>query len=146
MYLETLQPFRKSGSIQNEINNLLNNFFGGPIHSGPRIGGWLPQADITETADKIIITAELPGLNKKDIELDISGNLLTIKGEKKLQEEETDENHYLGERYYGSFHRTFQLPTDVQDEEVEATFSRGILKISISKVKEAIIRKIEIKS
>ena len=110
MYLSNLQPYRKSGSIREEVNNLLHEFFGGPIHSGPLAGEWLPPADITETPDKVLIKAELPGLEVKDIELSILENVLTIRGEKKHQKDEEDENHYLGDRYYGSFHRAFQLP------------------------------------
>lgn len=145
MYLEPLHPYRKPGSIRNEINNLLNEFFGGPIHTGPLAGEWLPPADITETVNKIIIKAELPGLESKDIEIDLNGNILSLRGEKK-HEEEKDGNHYFGERYYGSFHRTFHLPASVKDGEAEATFRRGILTISIPKAKDGVTKKIEIKS
>jgi len=145
MYLEPLHPFRKSGSIRNEINNLLNEFFGGPIHTGPLAGEWLPPADITETADKIIFKAELPGLESKDIEIDLNGNLLTIRGEKK-HEEEKGGNHFIGERYYGSFHRTFDLPSIAKDGVAEATFRRGILTISIPKAKDGVTKRIEIKT
>ena len=144
MYLETLKPYRKPGSIRNEIDNLLHEFFGGPIHTGPLAGEWLPAADITETADKVFVKAELPGIEEKDIDLSICGNLLTIRGEKKHMKEEKDENHYLGDRYYGSFRRTFQLPGDVNQNKAEAKFRRGVLKITIPRVEEAIRKKIEI--
>ena len=144
MYLETLKPYRKPGSIRNEIDNLLHEFFGGPIHTGPLAGEWLPAADITETADKVFVKAELPGIEEKDIDLSICGNLLTIRGEKKHMKEEKDENHYLGDRYYGSFRRTFQLPGDVDQNKAEAKFRRGVLKITIPRVEEAIRKKIEI--
>ena len=145
MYLETLKPYRKPGSIRNEIDNLLHEFFGGPIHTGPLAGEWLPAADITETADKVFVKAELPGIEEKDIDLSICGNLLTIRGEKKHMKEEKDENHYyLGDRYYGSFRRAFQLPGDVDQNKAEAKFRRGVLKITIPRVEEAIRKKIEI--
>jgi len=112
MYLQTLTPYRKPGSIQNEIDNLLHEFFGGPIHTGPLVGEWLPAAEITETQDKVFVKAELPGMDEKEIDLSISGNVLTLRGEKKLVKEDKDENHHLGDRYYGSFRRTFQLPAD----------------------------------
>ncbi len=146
MYLQTLTPYRKPGSIKNEIDNLLHEFFGGPIHTGPLVGEWLPPADITETEDKVIVKAELPGIEEKDIDLSISGNLLTIRGEKKRLKEEKDGDHYLGDRYYGSFRRTFQLPADIDQEQAEATFDKGVLMISVAKVEESKTKKIEIKS
>ena len=144
MYLQTLQPYRKPGSIRNEIDNLLHEFFGGPIHTGPLAGEWLPPADITETEDRVLVKAELPGIEEKDIDLSISGNLLTIRGEKKRLKEEKDGDHYLGDRYYGSFHRIFQLPADIVQEKAEATFDKGVLKISIPKAEESKIKKIAI--
>ena len=83
MYLRTLQPYRKPGSIRNEIDNLLHEFFGGPIHTGPLAEEWLPPADITETEDRVIVKAELPGMEEKDIDISISGNVLTIRGKRK---------------------------------------------------------------
>ena len=146
MYLRTLQPYRKPGSIRNEIDNLLHEFFGGPIHTGPLAEEWLPPADITETEDRVIVKAELPGMEEKDIDISISGNVLTIRGEKKKLTEVKDGDHYLGDRYYGSFHRTFQLPADIVQEKVEATFKKGVLRISISKAEESMIKKIAIKN
>jgi HSP20 family protein len=144
MYLQKIKPYRRPGSIRNEIDNLLHEFFGGPIHTGPLVGEWLPPADITETEDKVFVKAELPGMEEKDINLSICGNLLTIRGEKKHLKEEKDENHYLGDRYYGSFHRTLQLPADIDQEKAEASFTKGVLKISVPKVEEAKRKKIEI--
>ncbi|MGD8975159.1 MAG: Hsp20/alpha crystallin family protein [Desulfobacterales bacterium] len=144
MYLQTLKPYRKPGSIHNEIDNLLHEFFGGPIHTGPLVGEWLPAADITETEDRVFVKAELPGIEEKDIDLSICGNVLTIRGEKKHLKEEKDENHYLGDRYYGSFRRTFQLPADIDPDRAEATYRKGILKISVPRVEEAKRKRIEI--
>jgi HSP20 family protein len=144
MYLSTLKPYRSPGSIRNEIDNLLHEFFGGPIHTGPLAAEWLPPADITETEDRVFIKAELPGIEDKDIELSLSGNMLTIRGEKKHAKEEKGENHYLGDRFYGSFRRTFQLPVDIEPDKTEATFDKGVLKISVPKVEESKSKKIEI--
>lgn len=144
MYLEKLKPYRKPGSVRNEIENLLHEFFGGTIHTGPLAGEWLPAADITETTDRVFVKAELPGIEEKDIDLSICGNLLTIRGEKKHVTEIEDESHYLGDRYYGSFRRTFQLPGDIDHDQARATFNRGVLKISVPKVEEAKRKKIDI--
>ena len=83
MYLETLKTYRKPGSIRNEIDNLLHEFFGGPIHTGPLACQWWPAAEISETGDRVFIKAELPGIEEKDIDLNIYGSVLTIRGEKK---------------------------------------------------------------
>ena len=144
MYLTTLKPYRSPGSIRNEIDNLLHEFFGGPIHTGPLAGEWMPPADITETQDRVFIKAELPGIEDKDIELSLCGNMLTIRGEKKHEEEEKGENHYLGDRFYGSFRRTIQLSADIDADKAETTFDKGVLKISIPKVEESKSKKIEI--
>jgi HSP20 family protein len=143
MYLSTLKPYRRPGSIRNEIDNLLHEFFGGPIHTGPRAETWLPPADISETEDRVFIKAELPGIEEKDIELTLLGNLLTIRGEKKY-EREKDENHYLCDRYYESFRRTFQLPADINPDKAEANFDKGVLKISVAKMEEYKSKRIEI--
>ena len=79
MYLQTLKPYRKPGSIHNEIDNLLHEFYGGPIHTGALAGEWLPAADITETEDRVFIKAELPGIEEKNIDLSICGNMLTTR-------------------------------------------------------------------
>jgi HSP20 family protein len=142
MYLETLKPYRKPGSIRNEIDNLLHEFFGGPIHTGPLVGEWLPAADVSETEDRVFVKAELPGIEEKDIDLSICENVLAIRGEKKHVKEDKDENHYLGDRYYGSFRRTFQLPADINPDKAEASFDKGVLKISIPKSEVAKTQKI----
>ena len=146
MYLQALQPYRKPGSIRNEIDNLLHEFFGGPIHTGPLSGEWMPPADITETDDRVTVKAELPGIEEKDIDINISGNVLTIRGEKKRLREVKDGDHYLGDRYYGSFHRIFQLPADIAQEKAEATFKKGVLRIIVPKVEGSKTKKIKIKN
>ena len=105
----------------------------------------MPSADISETKDKLLIKAELPGLEAKDINVSVSGDLLTIKGEKKKEEEEKDEHHHFVERYYGSFQRSFRLPVSVQSDKVEATFDKGVLNITLLKKKEAEKKEIEVK-
>ena len=104
---------------------------------------WTPSVDISEIKDGFLVKAELPGLEAKDVEVSISGDLLTIKGEK--EEEEKDEHHYCAERYYGFFQRVFRLPTDVKGDEIEATFDKGILKVTIPKIEEAKKKDIKVK-
>jgi len=101
--------------------------------------------DISETRKNFIVKAELPGLDAKDVSVSLSGDLFIIKGEKKREEEEKDEHHHYIERYSGSFQRSFQLPTSVKGDKVEAHFEKGVLKVSIPKVEEAEKKDIEIK-
>jgi HSP20 family protein len=135
---------QRDNGLYVSIDNLLHEFFGGPIHTGPFVGEWLPAADISETEDIVLVTAELPGIDEKDIELSIRKTVLTIRGEKKHVKDDKNENHYLGNRYYGSFQRTFQLPADINMDKAEASFDKGVLKISIPKKEKSKTKKISI--
>jgi len=106
---------------------------------------WAPRVDVSETKDNYIVKAELPGLEVKDVNVSISGNVLTIKGEKKKEEEEKDEHNHYVERYYGSFQRSFQLPAGMKTDKIEANFEKGVLKVTLPKVEEAKKKEIDIK-
>jgi HSP20 family protein len=106
---------------------------------------WLPSVDISETKDNFVVKAELPGLEAKDVNVSISGDVLTIKGEKKTEEEEKDEHYHCVERYSGSFQRVFQLPSGVKTDMIEATFDKGVLIVTLPKVEEARKKEIDIK-
>ena len=97
------------------------------------LGEWVPWVDISETKKNVVVKAELPGLEAKDIKVSISGDVLTIKGEKKREKDETYEHYYYCERYFGSFYRSFPLPESVQGDKVNETFKNGILKITFPK-------------
>ena len=134
--------------MQRDFNRLFDEFsreIGMPGQSwdltAPRRLGLLPHlwptVDISETGDQIQITAELPGVNKKDLEISISGGRLTIRGEKKKQQEKSGQNFYHLERYYGSFQRNIPLPCEVESDQVDATFKGGILTVVLKKTKAA---------
>lgn len=106
---------------------------------------WVPSVNVSETKDNIIVKAELPGMNSKDVSVSISGDMLTIKGEKKKDEEEKGENYYCRERYCGTFQRSFRVPTNINGDQVEAKFDKGVLNITLPKVEEAKKKEIEIK-
>ena len=143
-----LIPWRPFGgelsSFHREMDRLWDRFFGETPFARLPSEEWAPSIDVSETKDNFIVKAELPGLEAKDVNVTVSGNLLTIKGEKKKEEEEKDEHHYCSERYYGSFQRVFQLPTSVQADKVEATFDKGVLKVTIPKAEEAKKKEIEV--
>lgn len=113
-----------------------------------RRGAAAPAVDIVEREKDYQITAELPGMDEKDIEVKVSNDMLTIKGEKKLEREEKKKDYYLSERSYGEFRRSFWLPESVDREKIEANFAKGVLTITIPKKPEAIAeeRKIPIKT
>jgi len=105
---------------------------------------WIPPVDITETKDSIIVRTELPGLTREDVEIDVANGVLTIRGEKKTEEEDKGRTWHRREVRYGTFSRSFSLPSDVKSEEAKATFSDGILTVALPKEEKAVHRKIEI--
>lgn len=107
-----------------------------------------PAIDVTEDEKIYKITAELPGLDQKNLDVSVSGDMLTLKGEKHHEKEEKDKNHYLSERAYGSFQRTFALPESVDRDKIAAELSKGVLTITLPKTAEAQKpqKKIEIKA
>lgn len=96
--------------------------------------GWTPSVEVTETDTAINITAELPGVSKDDIDVALENNVLTIRGDKKQLKEEKEKEHYLFERYYGSFQRSFSLPAPVDESSVKAEFRNGVLNIHLDKI------------
>jgi len=102
------------------------------------------KVDIYEKEDTIIINAELPGIAKEDISVDVKGKLVTLGGERKSDEEIKEENCYRRERRFGKFERTFNLPFEVNSESVKATYNNGILKLEIPKPEEQVIKKITV--
>ena len=132
-------------SVRKDPDSFLNRFFRETPALGAFTEDWLPSVDISETKKDFIVKTELPGVDTKDVSVSLSGDLLTIKGEKKREEEEKDEHHHFVERYSGSFQRSFQLPTAVKGDKVEATFDKGVLKVIIPKTEEAEKKEIEVK-
>jgi len=145
MELVPWRPFGELGSFRNEMDRLWNRFLGETPLARTITEEWFPSVDVTETKDKLLITAELPGLEVKDVNVTVSGDILTIKGEKTKEEEEKDEHYYHCERYRGSFQRSFRLPVNVQADKVDATFDKGVLKVTFPKAEEAKKKNIKVK-
>ena len=141
MRRESEHPF---ASFQREMNRLFDNFFGGfglsswaPLE-GSSVPAFTPRVDVSETEKEIKVSAELPGMEEKDIDLSLTREALTIKGEKKGEAEEKGKDFYRMERTYGSFTRTIPLPVEVDTDKVEATFKKGVLDITLPKTAKAI--------
>jgi len=107
---------------------------------------WAPAVDIYETDEKMVIKAELPGLRKEDVDIEVRDNTLTLRGERKFEKEIRRENYHRVERAYGSFQRSFTLPSTVKQEAIEAAFKDGILEISLPKAEEAKPKQIKIQA
>ncbi len=137
MALVPWRPFEDFGTLRREMDRLLERFFGEPVGPERPTGMWTPRTDVTETKDSVSITAELPGLEAKDVEVSVSGDMLTIKGEKKAEKEEKDEYHHVVERTYGAFSRMVRLPAPVAADEIKATFKNGGLTVTLPKTEEA---------
>src|ERR1041384_7557698 len=133
-----LDPFTQ---FRREIDQMFNGMLGdwtGPMHLLARkLGSWMPQIDVRETAKEIRVTAELPGMEEKDLEVSLLDGALTIKGEKSEEHEEEKGDVHRAERQYGMFERTIPLPSEVDVDKVNATFKKGVLKITLPKTKEA---------
>ena len=138
-------------ALRREIDRLFDSFhegasrlpFGRPAFNlelaWPRETSWAiaPAVDVAEKDKEYEITAELPGMDEKNIEIKMSNNVLTIKGEKKEEKEEREKDYYLSERRYGSFTRSFQVPEGVDTGKIEATFAKGVLTVKLPKTAEA---------
>ena len=132
------------------VDSLFNDFlrtgslFGRSMGEGLR-DTWIPAVDIQETDKAFVFTAELPGLGKDDVEITLEENLLTLSGSRELNEKEEGDTYHRIERAYGSFSRSFSLPSQVDSSGIDATFEKGLLTVSVPKSEQAQPRKIEIK-
>ncbi|MBW1691141.1 MAG: Hsp20/alpha crystallin family protein [Deltaproteobacteria bacterium] len=105
----------------------------------------VPAFDISETEKEYVISGEIPGIEPKDLEVTLNDGILTVKGEKKQESEEEEENYHRVERHYGSFQRSFRLPENIKRDDLDATYKDGILKLTLPKSEESKVKKIEVK-
>ncbi len=140
------KPFREVSRLRREMDRLWEDFFGpGRLGLRPFEMEWAPPVDVSETAEQVVVKAEVPGIDPKDISVSLSGDLLTIKGEKKSEREEKKESYHLVERSYGSFSRAVRLPVSVNADKIEAKYDKGVLTITCPKKEEVKPKAIEIK-
>ena len=139
-------PVRGVVGLEDELRLLFGDFFG-PDRAGDetRFVRWAPRVDIAEENGNYELTADLPGLKKDDIKVEIHDNTLTLRGEKKIEEEKKEKNYRLAERCYGEFVRTFALPENVNKDAIEAEFKDGVLKLTIPKTEQPKPTQIEVK-
>ena len=146
-FSQAVDSFRDFGDMQAEVNRLFDNFLGRPAQQpGSMERVWAPAVDMYETKDALMVAAELPGLDEKDIHLSIIGDVLSVRGERKWNQEVKQESYYRGERWYGKFERSLPLPMPVQGDKVTARYRDGVLTITLPKAEEAKPRRITIGS
>ena len=145
MELMPWKPMNEISRMRREMDDLWSRLFGERMME-PAAAGWLPSLDVKDADGSIVVTAELPGLTAKDIDLSISEDLLTIKGEKKAEAEKKEEGVYFSERYFGSFQRSVRLPASVDSDKVKADFKNGVVRIEMPKSEKSRTRKIPIQS
>jgi HSP20 family protein len=139
-------------AIQNEMNRMFDHFFDDTFDllpfRGERLQAFLPKVDVSETDKEIKVTAELPGMDEKDIEIRLDHENLVITGEKKAESEDKGKNYHRIERSYGSFERVIPLDTEIDPEKIEAVFQKGVLNVTLPKPASTAskTRKIEIKA
>jgi len=140
-------PFSELTTFQDRFNQLFSQTFGAQGHGSERsllATTFIPPVDVYEDDHSITIQAEVPGVKEEDLELRLENNILTISGERKLENEEKKENFHRVERHYGRFFRSFTLPTAVNPDGVKADFENGVLKITVAKSEAAKPKQIRI--
>lgn len=144
--MKTLTPERGLVTLRNEMDRLFDRIWEPDGFELPMTGEWFPKFDMVENQGEILIRAEVPAIEPKEIHITLDKNVLTIKGEKKREDEQKDERYYRAERAYGAFARTIRLPAYVDGKKVNAAFKNGLLTIRLPKTTEAIGTEIPIKT
>ena len=142
MAITRWDPFREVASLQNRVNLLFRDFTEG--ESAITTASFVPAVDVYEDAQKIVLKLEVPGIEEKDLDVRVENHTLTVKGERKLEKEEKEENFHRIERRYGSFYRAFTLPSTVDTESISANYNAGVLKLELKKKAEAQPRQIKV--
>jgi HSP20 family protein len=142
------------GRFHSEVDRLFERFFDEPFSAGSGLfpqfqwaaGAWSPSVDVSESDDAITVRVELPGVDPKDIDVSVTGDALTVSGEKKEESEERREGYYYAERRFGSFRRTVPLPAPVDEEKITAEYDKGVLRIGIQKLAKTTARRIPVQA
>ena len=141
-----LTPFSDFDRMRREMERVWDTFLEGDARKESKKDSvWLPSVDVSETKNDVVVKAELPGMDPKDIEVTLSDGHLMIKGQKKHEKEEKDEDYHFVERSYGSFVRAVHLPKEVKHDKISASYKNGVLKVVLPKSEEAKTKEVKIK-
>ncbi len=142
------QPFQELTSLQRQMNHLFDSFFGRtswtPFEENLSAWEFGPPADVYEDDKRLTFKVEVPGIDEKDVKVEVENNVLTVRGERKLEKDIKEENFRRKERHYGAFSRSFTLPTSVDPEKIEANYNHGVLTIDMPKRAEAKAKQIKV--
>jgi HSP20 family protein len=142
MTLTRWYPIREVAALQNRFNSLLQDL-GGDAET-VTAAAFVPAVDVYEDTEKVVLKLEIPGVKEEDVDVRVENQALTVRGERKFEAEEKEENFHRIERRYGSFFRSFSLPTSVDTENVKASYNAGVLKLELKKKTSAQPRQIKI--
>jgi HSP20 family protein len=138
-----LEPFRGISTLQDQFNRLFNESFRHQAEESA-LTTWAPAVDIYETPNELVVKADLPDVNEKDIDVRVENNLLTIRGERKFEKSVSEENFLRVERTYGAFSRSFSLPNTVNAEAIGAEYKNGVLTVTLPKREESKPRQVKV--
>jgi HSP20 family protein len=142
MLIRRIYPIRETVALQNRVNSFFQDFAG---EGNPETTGkFVPAVDIYDDGEKVVLKLEIPGVKQEDVDIRVENQALTVRGERKFDTEEKQENFKRVERKYGSFYRSFTLPTSVDTENIGATYEAGVLKLELKKKASAQPRQIKI--
>lgn len=144
MALMRWDPYRELTSFADRFNRAVGSQAARERDEEMGLGAWMPPVDIAEDKEKITLTAELPGFKEDEVQIQMEGNLLTIRGERKFEQEKEGRNYHRIERAYGQFVRSFTLPNNVDRENILAKFKNGLLEIELPKREDAKPKQIKI--
>jgi HSP20 family protein len=141
-----LDPFRDLSSIQERMNQIFEDALARSRgrEEGLRTGMWTPAVDIYEKNDSVVVKAELPGVERDQISVEVKDGILSLRGERKFEKEVKEESYHRIERAYGSFQRSFSLPVSVDQEKVTASFKNGVLEVTLPKKEQAKPKQIQV--
>jgi HSP20 family protein len=142
MVITRWDPFREVATLQNRVNSLFRDF--NEAESPVAAASFVPAVDIYEDEKKVVLKLEVPGVEQKDLDVSVENHTLTVKGERKFESEEKEENFHRIERRYGSFYRAFTLPSTVDAQNVSASYNAGVLRLELAKKPEAQPKQIKI--
>ena len=144
-HLTRYHPFDSVFALPRQLDRWMNEAFGDlQLGTAENLRTWFPVTDVSETPDQLILRLEVPGLSRDDIKLSVERNTLTVRGEKRQETTTEGENFYRNERAYGSFERSFALPSHIDADAVKATMENGVLTITFPRREEAKAREIQI--